>query len=339
MKVLVTGATGFIGGNIARKLVENDFEVNVLVRKNSNTLNIDKLPVKISYGDICDKSSLQEALRGCKGLFHAAANYSFWAKNPSSFYEVNVEGTKNIINAAIKAGVEKIIYTSSESTIKLPQIKPGNIIHKNNSGINHYEINDISSVSGDYKKSKVLAELEVLKMIEKKLPVIIINPTTPIGPGDVKPTPTGRIILDFINKKMPAYVNTGLNIVDVEDVALGHVLAFQKCEPGTRYVIGNKNLTLKEIFEILEQITKINAPKIEIPLWTAKTLGYMDEFFSGKILRRHPKIPLAAVKTAYHYRFFDCTEDIRKLGINLTPVELSFKKAVKWFKENGYVKN
>ena len=238
MKVLVTGATGFIGGNIARKLLENGFEVNALIRKTSNTLNLKKLAVKISYGDICDKSSLKEALKDCTGLFHAAANYSFWAKNPSIFYEVNVEGTKNIIGAALEAGVEKIIYTSSESTIKLPQKKkePPDINREGNFEANLCEVNDINSVSGDYKKSKILAELEVLKMQEKKLPVIIINPTTPIGPGDVKPTPTGRIILDFMNKKMPAYVNTGLNIVDVEDVALAHVLAFQKAKPGERYI-------------------------------------------------------------------------------------------------------
>lgn len=340
MKVLLTGATGFIGGNIARKLCENGFETKVLVRENSNTLNIEKLPVIISYGDLCDKNSLQKALKGCNGLFHTAAKYSFWAKNPESFYKVNVEGTKNIINAAIEAGVEKIVYTSSESTIKLPEKnESSNKSNKNNQKINHYETNDINCVAGDYKKSKILAELEVLKMIEKKWPVIIINPTTPIGPGDVKPTPTGKIILDYLNRKMPAYVNTGLNIVDVEDVAIGHLLAFQKAKIGKRYIIGNKNLTLKQIFEILENITKIKAPKIEIPLWIAKSLGYIDEFFSGKVLKKYPKIPVAAVKTAYKYRFFDCTKDIEELGIDLTPVEISFEKAIKWFKDNRYVKN
>jgi len=323
MKVLVTGSTGFIGGNVVKKLIENGFEVNVLIRKKSNTLNINKLPVNIYYGDICDINSLIEPMKGCGGLFHAAAFYSFWSADPEIFYQINVVGTKNIIETACRQGIEKIIYTSSESTLKS----------------NQYEINDPGSVWGDYKKSKVLAEIEVMKMIDKKIPIVIINPTTPIGSGDIKPTPTGKIVLDYLNKKMPAYVDTGLNIIDVEDVATGHIKAFRKGRIGKRYILGNKNLTLKQIFEILEKITKINAPKIEIPLGLAKFCAYIDEFISGKILKKHPTIPLAAVQTACKYRFFDCSNDTGELGIDLTPVEVSFEKAVRWFMENGYVKN
>jgi len=393
MKVLVTGSTGFIGGNIVKKLIENGFEVNVLIRKNSNTLNINRLPVNIYYGDICEINTLIEPMKGCSGLFHAAAFYSFWASDPKIFYQINVTGTKNIIETAYRQGVERIIYTSSESTLRTNPIK--NINQKKvsetdsasngrsngslNNGINRdynskfkrelksssndksnrdfenspngssnselkvsnfknlYEINNLSSVSGDYKKSKVLAEIEVMKMIEEKMPIIIINPTTPVGPGDVKPTPTGKIVLDYLNRKMPAYVDTGLNIIDVEDVAVGHIKAFQRGGIGKRYILGNKNLTLKQIFEILEKITKIKAPKMEIPLGLAKFFAYMDEFISGKILKKHPKIPLAAVQTACKYRFFDCSSDTGELRIDLTPVEFSFEKAARWFMENGYV--
>ncbi|MCL4377833.1 MAG: NAD-dependent epimerase/dehydratase family protein [Actinobacteria bacterium] len=338
MKAFVTGSTGFIGGNIVRKLLGSGFEVNVLVRKNSNTLNINKLPVKVFYGDICDRDSLKNIMKGCKVLFHAAALYSFWSSNPEIFYEINVRGTKNIIDAACDQGVEKIIYTSSESTINLNRENEDDDNFEEEFGT-FSDINETSSVFGDYKKSKVLAELEVIKMIKEKVPVIIINPTTPIGPCDVKPTPTGKIVMDFLNKKMPAYVNTGLNIIDVEDVALGHILAFQKGKVGKRYILGNKNLTLFQIFEILEKITKIKAPKREIPLWLVKSFAYVSEFVSDKMFNKQPLLPVAAVKTAYKYRFFDCSSYIKELGINLTPVENSFEKAVKWFKENGYVRN
>jgi dihydroflavonol-4-reductase len=339
MRALVTGATGFIGGNIAQKLCERGYDVNVLIREHSDKCNIEKLPVKIFYGDLCNSDSLNEALKGCNALFHTAALYSFWERNPEIFYEINVEGTKKIINAAMQSGVEKIIYTSSESAIKLEGSKntethPG--IHKLKP---LYQLNNINEVAGDYKKSKILAEIEVLKMIDKKWPIVIINPTTPIGAKDVKPTPTGRIVLDYINRKMPAYVNTGLNIVDVEDVALAHVAAFEKASPGSRYLIGNKNLTLKQIFLILEQITNVKAPAFEIPLNVVKVLSYVDEFISGKVLKKCPKIPLAAVKTACKYRFFNCGIDAEELGIKLTAPELSFEKAVRWFKDNGYARN
>ena len=389
MKVLVTGSTGFIGGNIVKKLIENDFEVNVLIRKNSNTLNINKLPVNIFYGDICDRNSLIEPMKGCSGLFHAAAFYSFWSADPKIFYQINVNGTKNIIETAYQQGIEKIIYTSSESTLKSKIFKDSNLKKgsktdsfsnyrsdgslncRSNNGFNNssnnessngfyrdynskfngrfnsitnstnfknsYEINDLNSVFGDYKKSKILAEIEVMKMIDKKMPIIIINPTTPIGAKDVKPTPTGKIVLDYLNRKMPAYVDTGLNIIDVEDVATGHIKAFMKGKIGKRYILGNKNLTLKQIFEILEKITKIKSPKIEIPLGLAKLCAYIDEFISGKILKKHPRIPLAAVQTASKYRFFDCSSDTAELGMKLTPVEFSFEKACRWFMENGYV--
>jgi len=330
MRVLVTGATGFIGGNVARKLIEAGFEVNALIRKGSNTLNIKELPLNIFTGDLRNKASLKRAVKGCKGLFHIAASYSFWSSNPGEFYEINVEGTKNIIKAAVEEGVCRIVYTSSESTIK---------VAGNGRLGNEDELNNLNDLAGDYKKSKLMAEKEVLRFCKNNYPIIIVNPTTPIGPGDVKPTPTGRIVLDFLNGKMPAYVNTGLNIIDVEDVAEGHILAFEKGKIGERYLLGNKNLTLKQMLEIIAGIENIKPPKVQIPLWLAMTAAYIDEFISGKILRRYPGIPLAAVKTAYKFRHFDCSKAVIRLGLPQTPVESAFEKSINWFRENGYVKN
>ncbi|MHB1375898.1 MAG: hopanoid-associated sugar epimerase [Candidatus Humimicrobiaceae bacterium] len=331
MKILITGATGFIGSNITKKLVKAGYETNILIRKNSDLLNIKDLPVNIFYGDLTDFSSLKNSLKNCSALIHCAAFYSFWSRDPALFYNINVEGTKNILKAAFEAGVEKVVYTSSESTLNISKIPPEDS--------KALELNDLNNVAGDYKKSKILAEIEVLKMIEKGFPITIINPTTPIGPGDIKPTPTGRIVLDFINNKMPVYVNTGLNIIDVQDLADAHISAMQKDKNGKRYIVGNKNLTLKEIFEILEKITGILAPKREIPLRLIKPFAYMDEFVSGKILKKYPRIPVAAVQTACKKRFFNCIRDTEELGIKLTPVENTFGKAVSWFRDNGYVRN
>ncbi len=329
MRFLVTGATGFVGSHIALKLLEKGHDVNVLIRKSSNTRNIQGLPYKVIYGDLRDRESLKKAACGCKGLFHAAAMYGFWARDPQDFYRINVEGTKNVIEAAVSEGLEKIVYTSSESTLD-----PGS-----GSNGNGYGLASIDDVFGDYKKSKLLAEIEVLKLCSKGYPVTIVNPTTPIGAGDVYPTPTGRIVLDMLNGAMPAYVNTGLNIIDVEDVAEGHLLAFEKGGPGDRYVLGNENLTLKDILEIIAGIAGLNAPKVQIPLAAARFFAHIDEFLSGKLLKRHPKIPLAAVRTAHKFKYYDCSRDTGRLGLELAPVEQAFEKSIRWFKENGYVRN
>ncbi|MCR4392999.1 MAG: NAD-dependent epimerase/dehydratase family protein [Dehalococcoidales bacterium] len=328
MKVLVTGATGFIGGNLVRELLNQGYQVRALVRKGSKLKHLEGLDLDVAEGDLLDRASLEKALDGCEALFHTAALYTFWARNPGIIYETNVRGTENILNAARVKGVKRIVYTSSESVVGVRPDGRGN----------EDVVCDISSIPGDYKKSKFIAENLVFNLCKEGLPVVVVNPTTPIGPYDVKPTPTGRIIVDYLNGKMFACVNTGLNIVDVRDVAKGHILALEKGKLGTRYLLGNRNLTLREIFNILERITGIKAPRINIPYRIALFAGYVDEFIEGILLRRYPRIPVAAVRASRKFRHFDCSRAVRELGMPQTPVEVAFKDAVKWFRENGYAR-
>lgn len=327
MKALVTGATGFIGGNLVRELVNQGYQVKTLVRKESDRRNIEGLNVEIALGDLRDKASLASALEGCDVLFHVAACYTFWTPDPKAVYEANVGGTENMLAAALAKGIEKVVYTSTESTIGIA--KNGSL------GTEELEVNP-GHLAGHYKKSKYMAEKLALKMYDEGLPLVVVNPTTPVGPLDLKPTPTGQFIVDFLNGKMPAYVNTGLNLVDVQDVAKGHVLALERGRLGERYILGNRNLTFKEILNILERITGIKAPKFKIPIWIALGAGYADELVSGKILGRRPRIPVAGVKTARKFRHFDCSKAIDELGLPQTPVEEALEKAVRWFKQNGY---
>jgi dihydroflavonol-4-reductase len=327
MKVLVTGASGFIGGNLARQLVAQGYSVRALVRNHSSLKALEGLDIELAEGDLLEKETLEKALDGCEALFHVAAMYTFWAWDPKFIYETNVQGTENVILAAKAKGVKKIVYTSSESTIGIPEHCLGD----------EGGYGDISHIPGDYKKSKFLAENLVAKMCREGAPVVIVNPTTPIGPYDVKPTPTGKIVLGYLNHKMFACVNTGLNIIDVGDLAKGHILALEKGRVGERYVLGNKNMTLREIMAILEKITGIKAPRFDIPIRFALAAGYIDEFLEGKLLGTCPRIPVGAVKAARHFRYFDCTRAVKELGLPQTPVEESFKKATDWFKQNGYV--
>ena len=281
MKVFVTGATGFIGGNLTRELLRQGYQVRALVRKGTDRKAIAGLNVELAEGDLLDAKSLEDALSGCEALFHVAALYGFWAANPRLFYDTNVRGTENIMRAARKNNIKKIVYTSSESVV----------------GVAKHSIGDesgrgcLDQIPSDYKKSKFLAEEAAAKMCSDGLPVVIVNPTTPIGAYDVKPTPTGQIVLDFLKGKMFAFVNTGLNVIDVEDVARGHILALEKGKVGERYLLGNKNLTLQEIFLILEKLTGIKAPGVKIPLAVALAAGYCDDFIEGTIMRRNPTSP------------------------------------------------
>jgi len=327
MKALVTGATGFIGGHVARALIAKGFQVRGLARLGSPTHHLKSLDIEWMHGDLRDVDSLKRAMSGCHILFHIAAAYAFWVPDPTVIYDTNVQGTKTLLEVARDAGVEKIVYTSTESTIG---------IHGRTLG-NETATSSLDDVAGHYKKSKLLAEHVVLQFCEEGVPITIVNPTMPLGPYDVKPTPSGQVILDFLTGRMPAYVNTGLNVVDVNDVAIGHILALEKGRIGERYILGNVNLTLRDLLILLESITGIKASKVRIPLGLALGAGYVDEFVRGRLLKRPPRIPLAAVRTARKFRHFDCSKAIAELGLPQTPIDIPIRQAVDWFTEQEYV--
>jgi len=326
MRALVTGATGFIGSNLVRALLENGFEVKVLVRRGTDTRNIDGLGVKIALGDIRDRETVSRAMEGCDFLFHCAACYSFWVPSIGIIYDVNVRGTEVVLTIALEKGIKKGIYTSTASTIGVP---------RNSLGNEEMET-ELSQIVGHYKRSKYLAEQVAFSLCRQGLPLVIVNPTTPIGPRDIKPTPTGKIILDFLKRRMPAYVETGLNLIDVEDVAAGHLLALWKGKIGQRYILGHKNLFFKQMLDLLEEITGVKSPKVKIPHWLPLGCAYIDQFVEGRILKRPPAIPVEAVQMSKGFMFYDASKAVRELGLPQTPIEIALEKAVKWFRENGY---
>lgn len=328
MKCLITGATGFIGSNIVKALLKKDFHVQALLRSGSNAQNLKDLKIEIKYGDLLDYKSLENAAKGCDFFFHVAAHYSFWDLSKDLIYKINVEGTKNLLTAAANAGAKKVVYTSTVGCIGLPgNGAPGN----ENTPFN------LSTLSNSYKHSKYLAEKEALAFFNKGLPVVIVNPSAPIGPGDIKPTPTGKIIVDFLNRKMPAYLDTGLNLIDVRDCAAGHVLALEKGKPGERYILGNQDLSFREILLLLEEITGLKAPKLKIPYSVALLSAYVSEWISDYITKTPPLVPVGGVKMAKHFMYFDSSRAVKELGLPQNPVKKALEDAVAWYKENGYV--
>jgi dihydroflavonol-4-reductase len=327
MKALVTGATGFVGGAVARALVNSGIDVRVLARAGADLQNIQGLTVERVEGDLRDQVSLRKALTGCRHLYHVAAHYALWAKDPAIFYDVNVTGTKNLLEAARAAGTERIVYCSTIGAIGLP---PGGGLGTEETPVS------LEQMAGHYKRSKYLAEQEVLKLAKAGLPVVIVNPSAPVGGGDVKPTPTGQVIVDFMKGRMPAYIETGMNIVDVDDVAAGHLLAMQKGRIGERYILGNKNLMLREVFEILSRLTGVKAPTIKLPRLAILPLAYLNQWIAN-LTGRPPRIPLEGVKMAKYKMHYDCSKAIRELGIPHTPPEVALEKAVRWFRDHGYV--
>jgi dihydroflavonol-4-reductase len=327
MKALVTGATGFVGGAVARALVNSGSDVRVLARAGADLQNLQGLHVERVEGDLRDPASLRKALTGCRQLYHVAAHYALWAKDPLIFYDVNVTGTKNLLEAAREAGTERIVYCSTIGAIGLP---PGGGLGTEETPVS------LEQMAGHYKRSKYLAEQEVLKLAKAGLPVVIVNPSAPVGAGDVKPTPTGQVIVDFMKGRMPAYIETGMNIVDVDDVAAGHLLAMQKGRIGERYILGNKNLMLREVFEILSRLTGVKAPTIKLPRLAILPLAYLNQWIAN-LTGRPPRIPLEGVKMAKYKMHYDCSKAIRELGIPHTPPEVALEKAVRWFRDHGYV--
>ena len=332
MRALVTGATGFIGGNLARELCRQGYQVRALVRPGANTLTIDDTGVEPVAGDILDADSVRRAMEGCRAVFHCAAAYTFWAKDPAAIYRANVDGTATVLEQARRAGVQKVVYTSTVGTIQLPRQGPGS----EDDGATGADTGHRHLV-GHYKKSKYRAERVALEMAAAGLPVVVVNPTVPVGPWDVKPTPTGRIVLDFIRGRIPAYVNTGMNLVDVADVVAGHILALEKGDPGQRYLLGCRNLTLKEVLELLGDIAGRPAPRWQAPLGLALAAGHIDNLIEGKLLQREPRIPLEGLKVAQTPMYVTCQKAVDRLGLPQSPVEPALERAVQWFTDYGYV--
>jgi len=334
MRCFVTGITGFIGSNLAVELLARGYHVVGFARPNSSLKGIADLDIEIVRGDITDKDTLLRALRRCDLCFHVAASYKLWDRDYKSMYITNVQGTRTVLEAAITAGCTRIVYTSTVGCIGLPRCEGGKIIPAD-------ETTPVepTQLSNHYKRSKWEAEQIAIKLAAQGHPIIIVNPTAPIGPRDVKPTPTGQIIVDFLNRKMPAYVDTGLNWVHVRDVALGHILAAEKGRLGERYILGNLNgnLTLAETFQLLERITGIPAPRHQIPYFVAFGFALLSEIHA-KLTGKPPKAPLAGVRMAKYKMFFNPHKAVFELGLPQTPIEQAFKDAVSWFVENGYVR-
>lgn len=322
MMTLVTGATGFIGAALVRQLLDQGDTLRVLSRSDSDRRNLDGLKVEIADGDLQDAASLYKAVKGCQRLYHVAAHYSLWAPEPQLFYRINVEGTKNLMQAAWEAGMERVVYTSTVGTLGIPTDgQPGN----------EETPVSLSDMVGHYKRSKYLAERAVVQMARQGLPVVIVNPSAPVGPRDIKPTPTGQMIVDFLKGKMWAYLDTGMNLIDVEDVARGHILAMEKGRIGQKYILGHRNMALREIFETLGNISDIKPPTFKAPYVLALSAAYLSEGVSW-LTQKPPSVPLIGVKMAKKRMYFDSSKAVRELGLPQSPIEEALEKAVGWFR-------
>jgi len=327
MTTLVTGAAGFLGSHVTRQLVARGETVRVLMRVSSNNRAISDLSLEYVTGDLRDATSLERAMDGMKRVFHVAADYRLWAKNPQEIYDSNVGGTKNLLGAAKSAGIEQLVYTSTVATIAVdrPELP------------NEFTGARLDEMIGHYKRSKWMAEQEVLAAAREGLPALVAMPTTPVGPWDWKPTPTGKIILDFLNGKMPGYVETGLNFVGVEECAAGHLLVSEKGKVGERYLLGAENLTLKGLLDVLAGITGLRAPSMKIPHGVALGVAYVESAFS-RLVGKEPQIPVEGVKIAQHKMFVDASRAVRELGFQPGSVTSALERAVRWYLANGYVK-
>jgi dihydroflavonol-4-reductase len=332
MTTLVTGATGFVGSHVARQLVAFGRPVRILVRRTSRLDFLDGLEVERVEGDLRDAASVARAMKGVREVYHVAADYRLWARHPDEIYDSNVGGTRRLLEAAAREGVSRVVYTSTVATIAVSQPRVAGAALPDESA--HAALDQMI---GHYKRSKFLAEAEALKAAADGLPVVIVNPTTPVGPGDWKPTPTGRIIVDFLNGKMPAYVDTGLNLVAVEDVAAGHLLAAEHGRVGERYLLGARNMTLKQILDALAAITGRSAPRVRLPHAVALAAGYADQWIS-RLVGRDPRIPVEGVKMSRHRMFVAGGKAEKELGYNPGPIEGALTRAVSWYQQHGYVK-
>lgn len=334
MNCFVTGASGFIGANLVHELEKRGHTVKALLRKNSDTRGLDGAQYEFVEGDLSNRQALTDAIKGCHWCFHVAASYHLWLKDYAPMYAANVDGTRHVLQAAADAGCSKIVYTSTVGCFAVPRSDNGEMIPSTETSYA-----ELSQMTNHYKRSKWQAEQVALELAQRGLPVVIVNPTAPIGPRDVKPTPTGQVILDFMNHAMPAFLDTGLNWVHVRDVAIGHILAAEQGRFGERYILGNRegNWTLQQAFAVLERITGIAAPRFQVPYSLAYAAACVDEAIA-KITGKPPKAPLAGVRMAKYKMFFDPTKAIEELGMPQTPPEEALRDAVVWFKANGYAR-
>jgi dihydroflavonol-4-reductase len=326
---LVTGGTGFVGAHVVRALLDRGRAVRCLVRAGSRRSNLEGLPVEFAAGDVLDRESLRCAVRGVDTVYHCAADYRLYARDPRAIYETNVTGTDNVLRSARDAGVERIVYTSSVGALGLTS---------DGSPADETTPSPSEAMIGHYKRSKHEAERVAEKWAADGLPVIIVNPSTPVGELDVKPTPTGQMIVDFLNRRMPAYVDTGLNLVDVRDVAQGHILAAQRGKAGEKYILGNRNMTLKEILDTLSRLTGIRSPKVRLPHWIPLAVAAVQTS-GARLTGGVPRVPLEGVRMSRHRMFFDASKAVRELALPQTPVEEALERAVGWFRERGYARS
>lgn len=327
MLAFVSGATGFVGSHVARALAEQGADLRLLVRSSSDLRNIGDLRAERVIGDLRDPDSLKKAVSGCEAVFHVAADYRLWVRDPDEMYRSNVEGTRAILQAARESKVRRVVYTSSVATMGFTS--------------NGYLADETSPVSladmiGPYKRSKFMAEEVAIEAAKAGTDVVIVNPTTPVGERDIKPTPTGRIVVDFLKKKFPAYVDTGLNLVDVAECARGHADALEKGRSGERYILGGENLTLKQILDKLAAITGLPSPGIRIPYVVALATGVVDQVVTGYIRKREPRATVDAVRMGRKKMFVSSAKAERDLGWQMVPVEDALRRAVEWFQANRY---
>jgi dihydroflavonol-4-reductase len=327
MLAFLTGATGFVGSHVARALGEQGADLRLLVRANSNLKNIQDLKADLFTGDLRDPASLEKGIAGCDAIFHVAADYRLWVRDPDEMYRANVEGTRAILAAARTNKVHRVVYTSSVATMGFTE----HALADENSPVS------LANMIGPYKRSKFMAEQLAIKAARAGQDVVIVNPTTPVGERDIKPTPTGRIVVDFLKKKFPAYVDTGLNLVDVKECARGHIAALEKGRPGERYILGGENLTLKQILDKLAAITGLPSPTIRVPYIVALATGVLDELVTGRILGREPRATIDAVRMGRKKMFVTSAKAERELGWKIAPVDDALSRAVTWFRDNAYV--
>jgi dihydroflavonol-4-reductase len=350
LKAFVTGATGFLGSHVARVLAEQGTDLRLLVRPSSDLRNISDLNADRVVGDLRDSASIEKAMAGCDVVFHVAADYRLWVRDPAEMYRSNVEGTRSLLEAARKQGVRRVVYTSSVATMgfisnhaaselrsdgqvrALAPTQPG----RTSAVADEESPVSLADMIGPYKRSKFMAEQAAVEAARSGVDVVIVNPTTPIGERDIKPTPTGRIVVDFLKRKFPAYVETGLNLVDATECARGHVQALDKGRSGERYILGGENLSLKQILDRLAAITGLKSPTVKLPYVFAFAAGVVDEMVTGRLLGREPRATIDAVRMGRKMMFVSSAKAERELGWRTVPVDGALRRSVEWFRTNGY---